>query len=104
IFLSCLGQDHLLRNDGGHFVDISRQAGLSQEHGLSASATFFDADNDGFLDLYVTRYVAWSPETDVFCSLDGKVKSYCTPILYKGVPSRYYHNRGNGTFEEQTEA
>jgi len=36
-------------------------------------------DRDGHLDLFVCNYVNWSPEHDVFCSLDGKNKSYCTP-------------------------
>jgi hypothetical protein len=104
VYLSCLGQDRLLRNDAGRFVDMSREAGLSQEHEFGASVAFFDADHDGFLDIFATRYVTWTPETDVFCSQDGKTKAYCTPILYKGAASRYYHNRGNGTFEDKTRA
>ncbi|HKH43632.1 MAG TPA: CRTAC1 family protein [Thermoanaerobaculia bacterium] len=103
LYLSCLGQDFLLRNDKGRFTDISRQAGLAQDFEFGASAAFFDADNDGFLDIFVTRYVRWTPETDVFCSYDGKTKAYCTPVLYKGISPRYYHNRGNGSFEDWTQ-
>ena len=44
----------------------------------------------------------WSPEHDVFCSLDGKHKSYCTPEAYRGETSWLFHNRGNGTFEDVT--
>ncbi|MEJ2050469.1 MAG: CRTAC1 family protein [Calditrichota bacterium] len=39
----------------------------------------------------------------MFCSLDGKTKAYCTPALYNGVPGRFYHNNGDGTFTDFTE-
>ena len=61
-----------------------------------------DYDKDGKLDLLVANYVAWTPEKDLFCALDGKNKSYCTPELYKGQSPTLYHNRGNGTFEDVT--
>jgi hypothetical protein len=51
------------------------------------------------LDIYVANYVEWSIEIDIFCTLDGKNKSYCTPESYKGQASRLYRNRGDGTFE-----
>ena len=102
VFFSCLGQDHLLHNEGGRFTDVSHKAGLSQAYELGASATFWDADRDGYLDIFVTRYVDWTPETDKFCSMDGKTKSYCVPTVYKRVFNRYYRNLGNGTFEDQT--
>ncbi|MES1242000.1 MAG: CRTAC1 family protein [Acidobacteriota bacterium] len=104
VYLSCVGQDHLLRNDGGRFTDVSQQAGLTRDYELGASAAFFDADRDGWVDLYVARYVRWTPETDQFCAFYGKAKSYCTPIVYQGAASRFYRNRGNGTFEDRTRA
>jgi hypothetical protein len=48
--------------------------------------------------------VRWSPERDVFCSLDGTHKSYCTPEAYRGDTCWLFHNRGNGTFEDVTAA
>ena len=69
---------------------------------MSTSAIWFDYDRDGFLDLLVCNYVRWSAESDVFCSLDGKNKSYCTPEAYRGDTCWLYHNRGNGTFEDVT--
>ena len=63
---------------------------------------WFDYDRDGLLDLFVCNYVRWSPEHDVFCSLDGKHKSYCTPEAYRGETCWLFHNRGNGTFEDVT--
>ena len=102
LYLTCLGQDRLFRNDAGRFTDVSRQAGLPPDYGFGAAAVFFDADRDGDLDLYATRYVTWSPETEVFCSGDGKTKSYCTALLYKGASPRFLRNKGDGTFEERT--
>jgi hypothetical protein len=61
-----------------------------------------DVDRDGFLDLFVCNYVRWSAEHDVFCSLDGKQKSYCTPEAYRGETCWLFRNRGNGTFEDVT--
>ncbi len=60
IFVSRLGPDALLRNDGPagspSFVEIARDAGVD-DPGFGASAAFFDYDRDGHLDLYVARYV-----------------------------------------------
>jgi enediyne biosynthesis protein E4 len=103
IFISCVGQSHLFRNTGkGTFVDVTKSAGLLGKQGLSTSAVWFDYDRDGFLDLFVCNYVRWTAETDVFCSLDGKNKSYCTPEAYRGDTCWLYHNRGDGTFEDVT--
>ena len=45
----------------------------------------------------------WSIEGDLYCTLDGKSKSYCTPESYKGTAIRLWHNRGDGTFEDATQ-
>ena len=103
IYITCLGPNHLFRNLGnGKFVEATKTAGLG-DPGFSTSAAWFDFDNDGKLDLFVGNYVEWSVETDQFCSLDGKNKSYCTPQSYKGQSSTLYHNRGNGRFENITQ-
>ncbi|HKW62938.1 MAG TPA: CRTAC1 family protein [Candidatus Acidoferrum sp.] len=103
IFITCVGQSRLFRNTGkGTFVDVTRSSGLFGRQGLSTSALWFDYDRDGFLDLFVCNYVRWSPEHDVFCSLDGTHKSYCTPEAYRGDTCWLFHNRGNGTFEDVT--
>ncbi len=103
-YFTTLQSNLLLRNEGSTFVEVGKNANVAGEPTWSSSAIFFDADKDGHLDLYVGNYVAWSPEKDLWCTLDGKTKSYCTPELYKGVPGRYYHNNGDGTFTDQTEA
>ncbi len=103
ILITCVGQNRLFRNTGkGTFVDVTNAAGLGKREAFSTSALWFDYDRDGLLDLFVCNYVKWSPETDVFCSLDGKHKSYCTPEAYRGATCWLFHNRGNGTFEDVT--
>jgi hypothetical protein len=103
VYVTCLGPNHLFRNlGGGKFADVTGKASVG-DPGFSTSAVWFDYDNDGKLDLFVGNYVEWSVETDQFCTLDGKNKSYCTPQSYKGQSATLYHNRGNGTFENVTQ-
>lgn len=103
IYISAIGPDHLFRNLGnGKFVDVTKKAGLvTPDYG--SSAAWFDYDKDGDLDLFVCNYVQWTLETDIFCSLDGVSKSYCTPESYKGASCRLYQNQGNGTFLDVTQ-
>ncbi|MGA7061884.1 MAG: CRTAC1 family protein [Candidatus Acidiferrales bacterium] len=104
IFITTLGQSHLFHNNGnGTFTDVTKHAGLEGPHEFSTSAAWVDYDRDGKLDLVVANYVQWSPETDIYCALDGKTKSYCTPEAYKGTSVRLWHNRGDGTFEDVTQ-
>ncbi len=103
ILVTCVGQNRLFHNTGkGTFVDVTESSGLGRRQGFGTSAIWFDYDRDGLLDLFVCNYVKWSPEHDVFCSLDGKRKSYCTPEAYRGETCWLFHNRGNGTFEDVT--
>ena len=103
ILITCVGQNRLFHNTGkGTFVDVTRKSGLWGKQAFSTSALWFDYDRDGLLDLFVCNYVRWSAEQDVFCSLDGKHKSYCTPEAYRGATCWLFHNRGDGTFEDVT--
>jgi len=103
ILITCVGQNRLFKNTGkGNFVDVTNSSGLGKRQAFSTSALWFDYDRDGLLDLFVCNYVKWSPEHDVFCSQDGKHKSYCTPEAYVGQTCWLFHNRGNGTFEDVT--
>ena len=103
IFVTCVGQSRLFRNTGkGSFIDATRRSGLGGKQAFSTSAMWLDFDRDGFLDLFVCNYVRWSAEHDVFCSLDGKQKSYCTPEAYRGETCWLFRNRGDGTFDDVT--
>jgi hypothetical protein len=105
ILITCVGQNRLFLNSGkGTFHDVTKTSGLAGRQAFSTYALWFDYDRDGHLDLFVCNYVNWSPEHDVFCSLDGKNKSYCTPEAYRGETCWLFHNRGNGTFEDVTAA
>jgi hypothetical protein len=95
----------LLRNDAGVYVDVTEPAGLGQgAPEWATSAAWLDADNDGRLDIFVAYYVKWSPQTDVFTTLDGTNKSYATPKVYQGLHNRLYHNLGNGKFADVSAA
>jgi hypothetical protein len=103
IFVTCVGQNRLFKNNGkGAFIDVTQKSGLGGREAFSTSALWFDYDRDGLLDLFVCNYVKWSAEHDVFCSVDGKQKSYCTPEAYRGETCWLFRNRGNGTFEDVT--
>jgi hypothetical protein len=104
IYITALGPNRLFRNLGnGRFADVTTRAKVG-DPGFSTSAMWFDYDRDGRLDLFVANYVEWSIEKDLFCTLDGKSKSYCTPESYKGQSSSLYRNKGDGTFEDVTRA
>jgi len=103
ILVTCVGQNVLFKNTGkGTFRDVTKTSGLGGRQAFSTSAVWFDFDRDGLLDLFVCNYVKWSPEHDVFCSPDGKNKSYCTPEAYRGETCWLFHNLGNGKFEDVT--
>ena len=104
IFITALGQSHLFHNNrNGTFSDVTKSAGVWGANEFSTSAAWVDYDRDGKLDLVVANYVQWSIQGDLFCTLDGTHKSYCTPESYKGASARLWHNLGNGRFEDATE-
>jgi hypothetical protein len=104
IFITALGQSHLFRNNGkGTFTDVTKTAGLWGPNEFSTSAAWVDYDRDGKLDLVVSNYVQWSEQGDLYCTLDGAHKSYCTPESYKGTSARLWHNLGGGKFEDATQ-
>src|SRR6266704_4936948 len=104
LFITALGQSHLFHNNGnGTFSDVTKAAGMWGPSEFSTSAAWVDYDRDGKLDLVVSNYVQWSEQGDLYCTLDGAHKSYCTPESYKGTSARLWHNLGGGKFEDATQ-
>ncbi len=65
--------DHLFRNDGARFTEVTKQAGIKGPH-FTLSATWWDYNDDGFPDLYAAND-------------------------FMG-PDCLYHNNGDGTFTD----
>jgi hypothetical protein len=86
--ITALGGLHLFRNDGGSFRDVTEAMGVGGVGGWFTSAAFFDVENDGDLDLFACRYVAWSPEADRAVSTQlagtGQGPAYDPPTAFEG--------------------
>ncbi|MFK8012074.1 MAG: CRTAC1 family protein [Marinicellaceae bacterium] len=67
----------------------------------STSCAFADLDNDGDLDLYVTRYVIYDFNGNKSCQ-NTNIKGYCNPKAYLGEPDSIYFNNGFGQFSENS--
>ena len=102
LYVTTLEGDRLFHNEGKFkFRDVTKASGIVNAH-FGTSAAWLDYDRDGKLDVFVANYVQWTAATDVYCSLDGTSKSYCTPESYKGTASKLFHNLGAGKFEDVT--
>jgi hypothetical protein len=107
LFLANMGRNTLYHNNGdGAFTDVTVGSGLDNkpENSISVGAAWFDYDNDGLLDLFVTNYTTWTPLTDRRCVKDKATDAYCNPTVYTSIASRLYRNLGHGKFEDVTEA
>jgi hypothetical protein len=82
--------NQLFHNNGdGTFTDVTARSGLGEDC-CTTVASWGDYDNDGYLDLYVGRY------------LDPRAKIPTTFYARNGEPNRLYHNNGDGTFTDVT--
>lgn len=106
LFISALGTNHLFKNEGTRFVNVTQQAGIGGPAQLwSTSCGWFDYDRDGDLDLLVCNYVEWTREFDRAqnFTLKGGIRAYGRPQNFNGIPPLLYQNQGNGTFAEVSE-
>jgi hypothetical protein len=104
VYITALEGDRLFHNDGGgKFRDVTKTSGIANA-AFATSAAFLDYDKDGLVDLVVANYVQWTAKGDLWCSMDGSTKSYCTPESYKGNSSKLYRNLGGGKFADVTKS
>ena len=102
LFLYKYGRPELFRNDGGRaFVRVSEQAGLPAWVNANA-ATWLDYDRDGWLDLFLAGY--WSEDVDLWKLQTTKIMPESFEYAQNGGRKYLFHNRGDGTFEETSQA
>jgi len=103
LYVTQVGINRLFRNNGdGSFTDETARTGVGGNPWWSVSAAFADYDGDGWLDLFVTHYLAWSHANDKKCTSVHGIEDYCSPNSYRPLPDQLFHNRGDGTFEDVT--
>ena len=101
VYVTNYGPNVLYRNTGnGVFADVTRTAGVGLS-GWSTSCAFLDIDLDGDLDLFVTNYLDAPKSNNRFCGdAPRRIRVYCHPLVYPGVPNVLYRNDGKGTFTD----
>src|SRR5439155_2723503 len=103
LYLTNFGNNVLYHNNGdGTFTDVTHEAGVDDTR-WSTSAAFLDYDGDGYLDLFVANYVDFTVRGNKRCYAPTGEPDYCTPIAYKAVRCRLFHNLGKGKFADVTE-
>ena len=99
LYISIMGDKNLLfKNEEGKFKNISEKAGIQQPIN-SFPCWFWDVNNDGFQDIFVSGYDPHNMNnlsSDFSKELQGKQVVTDKP--------RLYINKGDETFSDQTEA
>ncbi len=104
LYLSNLGSNQLyLNKGGGRFVDVTKESGTDDPR-WTTSASFFDYDRDGWLDLMIVNYADFSVTNSPNCYAATTARDYCTPRVFRAPGNRLFRNKGNGVFENVTAA
>ena len=100
LYVTNYGRNVLFHNNhDGTFTDVTDKAGVAAPN-WSTQATWFDYDNDGKLDLFVSSFVEYSAH-GLSCG-DNRLGRhyYCIPRVFNPRPSYLFHNEGNGKFTD----
>ena len=105
LYVTTLHGGRLFRNDSGRFVDVTAESGASTADDWLTSATFFDMENDGDLDLFLCNYIDWSAEADraQTSRLTGLDLAYDPPNAFSGSFCILLKNDG-GKFTDVSES
>ena len=103
--VSAYGTNVLFHNSGdGTFTNVSQRSGIGAPRGFWSGVAWGDYDRDGFLDLYVTGYVRYTPPdsgADVWTpQLDEENPASINPSAFQPERNLLFHNNRNGTFSE----
>ncbi len=110
LFVTYFGKNVLYHNNGdGTFTDVSQKAGVAGKGARwNTGCAFVDYDRDGHLDLFVANYIdldlATAPVPESGPCLYKSVMVACGPPGLKGGRNILYHNNGDGTFTDVSEA
>ena len=106
LYVTGYGNCRLYRNKAGKgFEDITPGSGVEARgpYDVATAAAFVDLDSDGKLDLFVGRYVKFTPDTLQYCTYSG-VKAGCGVKNYDSDVPGAYRNVGGGKFKDITAA
>jgi hypothetical protein len=105
LYVANVNGNQLFHNNGnGTFTDVTAKArvggGLFEGRKMwSIAAGWFDYNNDGLLDLFVSNYCQWDPAHEPVCTGIGG-RGYCHPKNFGPLPNTLYRNNGDGTFTD----
>lgn len=103
LYLTGFGRNQMFRNNGNStFSDVSAASGTDDPVNWGVSASFFDYDRDGLLDLFVGNYLNYTLQTHTPCFGPSGAPDYCRPEVYGAQPNRLYRNTGGGRFTDVT--
>jgi len=102
LFLYKYGRPELFRNvEGRHFERVSERAGLPAWVN-AGTAIWWDYDRDGWLDLFLGGY--WRDDINLWSLDTTRIMPESFEYAENGGRNYVFRNRGDGTFEETSQA